>query len=258
MHIILSPAKSLDFETQAPQTNNTDIRFPNEATQIVKVLKQLKKEELSALMKISSSLARLNCHRYQLWTYPFDKDNVKAALFAFKGEVYTGIDAYSLSTQEIEFADKKLRILSGLYGLLRPLDNVMPYRLEMGTKLVIGESNNLYAYWGDAITKLLESDMAVEHSDTLVNLASNEYFKAVNTKIFSKRIVSPVFKDWKNGEYKIISFYAKKARGLMTRFIIRNEITDVNDLIAFAEEGYYYKADLSTANQPVFVRDNEG
>jgi len=258
MHIIISPAKSLDYETQAPQVNHSEIRFPSEASNVVKALKRLKPEELSSLMKISSALAQLNHHRFQVWSHPFEQNQVKAALFAFKGEVYTGIDAYSLSAKEIEFANSKLRMLSGLYGLLRPLDAIMPYRLEMGTKLSIGSHKNLYNFWGDAITKLLLEDMDKANSDTLVNLASNEYFKAVNKKIFAKRIVTPVFKDWKNEEYKVISFYAKKARGLMTRFIIQNEISNADDLIAFTEGGYYYSASLSSADQPVFVRDHMG
>jgi len=258
MHIIISPAKSLDYDTQAPKIKHTDIRFPQQAIEIVKALKPFKKEELSTLMKISSPLAQLNYHRYQLWSYPFNTDEVKAALFAFKGEVYTGIDAYSLNAKEIDFAHQKLRMLSGLYGLLRPLDTIMPYRLEMGTKLAVGKKKNLYSFWGDSITKLLEADMENDKSDTLINLASNEYFKVINKKVFNKRIVTPLFKDWKNGEYKVISFFAKKARGLMTRFIIQNELTNSDDLIAFTEGGYYYKADLSTVDQPVFVRDHEG
>ncbi len=257
MHIIISPAKSLDFEKQIPQTKNTDIRFASEADKIVEVLKKYKKEDLTSLMKISSSLAQLNHHRYQVWSYPFNESEIRPALFAFKGEVYTGIDALSMSAKEIAFANKKLRVLSGLYGLLRPLDNIMPYRLEMGTKLIIGKSKNLYEFWGDEITKLLQADMDNDDSDTLINLASSEYFKVINKNVFDKRIVSPVFKDWKNGEYKVISFYAKKARGLMTRFIIQNEISNADDLIAFSDEGYYYKASLSTDDQPVFVRDHE-
>jgi len=258
MHIIISPAKALDFDTPTPQVQTTQIRFAKQSKEIVKELKQLKPDELSSLLKISNSLTSLNYHRYQLWSFPFKADDEKAALFAFKGDVYTGIDAYSLTDQEIEFASKKLRILSGLYGLLRPLDAIMPYRLEMGTKISIGNSKNLYSYWDDAITQLLIADMKNDNSDTLINLASNEYFKAINKRILKSRVVTPVFKDWKNGEYKVISLYAKKARGLMTRFIIQNEITQATDLIAFSEGGYYYKPELSSDDQPVFVRDHEG
>ncbi|MCG8579202.1 MAG: peroxide stress protein YaaA [Bacteroidales bacterium] len=258
MHIIISPAKSLDFETQAPEVSLSDIRFPKQAKIIAKELKKKKPEELMSLMKISSQLAQLNHHRYQMWQYPFKEADIKAALFAFKGDVYTGIDAYSLKINEIAYADEKLRMLSGLYGLLRPLDGIMPYRLEMGTKLPVGKYKQLYQLWGDEITRMLENDMEEQGSDVLVNLASNEYFKAINKKVFKKRIVTPVFKDWKNGEYKVVSFFAKKARGLMTRFIIQNQIESPEDLIAFAESGYYYKADLSKKDELVFVRDHEG
>ncbi len=257
MHIIISPAKSLDFETKAPATQNTDIRFPEQSKAIVNTLLNYSPQKLMDLMKISSQLAQLNHHRFQLWQHPFDEEQVKAALFAFKGDVYTGLDAYSLAPDEVQFANDKLRILSGLYGLLRPLDNIMAYRLEMGTKLRVNGSSHLYDYWGDRITKLLSEDMDVQGSDVLVNLASNEYFKAIDKKILNKRIVTPVFKDWKNGQYKIISFYAKKARGLMTRFIIQNQISNPDDLVAFNEDGYYFKPDLSKKDQLVFVREQE-
>ncbi len=258
MHIIISPAKSLDFKSEAPQTQNSDIRLPKQATKIASELKKYKADQLKSLMKVSDQLAQLNYGRYQDWQYPFDETNVKAALFAFKGDVYAGMDAYSFSGEDIEFANAKLRILSGLYGLLRPLDNIMPYRLEMGTKLSVGKSKNLYAVWGDEITKLLEQDMEEANSEVLINLASNEYFKAINTKLFGKRIVTPVFKDWKNGQYKVISFFAKKARGLMTRFVIQNRIEDPDQLLAFNEDGYYFKADMSNDKELVFVRDHEG
>ncbi|MBS2213369.1 peroxide stress protein YaaA [Carboxylicivirga mesophila] len=258
MHIIISPAKSLDFKSKAPATNNSEIRFPDEATAIAAALKGFKPDDLKSLMKISSDLAQLNYRRYQVWKYPFDADEVKAALFAFKGDVYTGLDAISLSEQEINFANEKLRILSGLYGLLRPLDNIMAYRLEMGTKLNVEGTRHLYEFWGDKITQLLQVDMDEQGSEVLVNLASNEYFKAINKKTFSKQIVTPVFKDWKGGQYKVISFFAKKARGMMTRFIIQNQISRPEDLIAFSEGGYYYKPELSKSDSPVFVRDHEG
>ncbi|TRX63188.1 peroxide stress protein YaaA [Carboxylicivirga sp. M1479] len=258
MHIVLSPAKSLDYETPAPKTNNSDILFPQQAKLIASCVRQLKQEQLMKLMKISAPLAQLNHHRFQLWQYPFVDDEVKAALFAFKGDVYTSLDAYSLNEQEVSYANEKLRILSGMYGLLRPLDNIMPYRLEMGTKLSVGSHKNLYALWGNDIGIALERDMEEGGSEVLVNLASNEYFKSINKKQFAKRIVTPVFKDWKNGQYKVISFFAKKARGLMTRFIIQNKINNPDDLIAFNEDGYYYKAELSKGDELVFVRDNEG
>lgn len=258
MHIIISPAKSLDFETKAPEVSHSEIRFADESKAIVQALTNYSAEQLIALMKISSQLAQLNHHRFQVWQHPFKPEGVKAALFAFKGDVYTGIDAYSLKPGEIHYANEKLRILSGLYGLLRPLDDIMAYRLEMGTKLKVNGHDHLYQFWGDKISTLLKADMDAQSSDVLINLASNEYFKAINKKALGKQIVTPVFKDWKNGQYKIISFYAKKARGLMTRFIIQNQISNPDDLIAFNEAGYYYKADLSKTNQPVFVRDHDG
>lgn len=258
MHIIISPAKSLDYETPAPKTNNSEILFGKQAQVIAKELRQLQPEELMKLMKISAPLAKLNHHRFQLWKHPSKIEDMKAALFAFKGEVYASMDAYSLSLDEVSYANDKLRILSGMYGLLRPLDNIMAYRLEMGTKIAIGKNKNLYELWGNDITTLLEKDMNEQGSNVLVNLASNEYFKAINKKVFNKRIVTPVFKDWKNGQYKVISFFAKRARGLMSRFIIQNKINNPDDLIAFNEGGYYFKAELSKGNELVFVRDHEG
>ncbi|MCU4166360.1 peroxide stress protein YaaA [Carboxylicivirga caseinilyticus] len=256
MIIIISPAKTLDFETKVPATSNTDIRFPKEATALVKQLKKLKPAALSELMSISSPLATLNHHRFQLWQHPFNEAETRAALFAFKGDVYTGIDAYSLNTNEVDYANSHLRILSGLYGLLRPLDNIMPYRLEMGTKLEISSKKNLYDFWGDKITKLLLKDMNENKEEVLINLASNEYFKSIDRKKLKKQIVTPVFKDQKNGEYKVISFFAKKARGLMTRFIIQNRIENPDDLRAFDLDGYYYHQDLSKPDMPTFVRDH--
>ncbi len=256
MLIVISPAKSLDFESEAPQMNTSSIRFEKESVALAKKLKTIKTKELSSLMNISSQLAQLNHHRYQVWHHPFNASETKAALFAFKGDVYTGFDAISLNTEEIHYTNDHLRILSGLYGLLRPLDDILPYRLEMGTKLKTRSKKNLYEFWGDKITKILLEDMKSLNEDILVNLASNEYFKSINKKKFNKRIITPVFKDLKNGEYKIISFFAKKARGLMTRFIVQNKIENPEDLRAFDLDGYYYHQDLSTPDQPTFVRDH--
>lgn len=256
MFIVISPAKSLDFESEVPQTQNSPIRFPKEAYTLVQKLKKFKPDDLGQLMKISPQLSQLNHHRFQIWQHPFAAEDIRAALFAFKGEVYTGINAYSLKTDQINFADQHLRILSGLYGLLRPLDAIMPYRLEMGTKLPIRSKKNLYEFWGDKITKLLLDDMNASNEEVLINLASNEYFKSINKKKFNKRIVTPVFKDQKNGEYKVISFFAKKARGQMTRFIIENKITNPEDLRAFDIDGYYFHQELSKPDVPTFVREH--
>lgn len=255
MIIILSPAKTLDFESPITKTNNSNIRFHKEASSLVKTLKKIKPEDLSELMSISSPLASLNYHRFQLWHHPFAEEKSRAALFAFKGDVYKGLNALTFNDSEIEYTNLHLRILSGLYGLLRPLDNILPYRLDMGTKLQVNSKKNLYEFWGDKITKALLDDMKSKNEETLVNLASNEYFKTINTDKFDKRIITPVFKDLKNGKYKTISFFAKKARGLMTRFIIQNQIENPNDLTAFDIDGYYYHQELSTADSPVFVRE---
>lgn len=257
MQIIISPAKSLDFETTIEhQINSTNYRFIEEPQKLVSKLQSLSSEELSLLMKISVKLADLNYNRYKHWHYPFDVIHGKQAMFAFKGDVYTGLDAYSLSNEEVKIAQSKLRILSGLYGLLRPLDLILPYRLEMGIPLNIGGTKNLYDFWGSKISQLLNKDIEENNHKVLVNLASNEYFKSIQKKNIIVPIITPVFKDFKNGEYKMISFYAKKARGLMTRFIIQNNIQNPEDIKAFDLDGYYYNNQLSTNQIPVFTRDH--
>ncbi len=256
MQIIISPAKSLDFETQVPVQTRSEYRLTNESVTIASELKKKKPEDLATLMKISQKLSDLNYTRFQHWHFPFSDTEAKQALFAFKGDVYTGMDAYSLEEKDIEQAQKQLRILSGLYGLLKPLDLILPYRLEMGTKIAIDKKKSLYEFWGDKITALLNEDIQEYNHKVLINLASNEYYKAIQPKSVTVPIISPEFKDLKNGQYKIISFYAKKARGLMTRFIIQNQLTDPNDLKAFDLDGYYYNNQLSKENKPVFTRDH--
>lgn len=256
MFIIISPAKTLDFESPIPTTSTTHIRFPDASATLVDQLKKLTPSDLSDLMSISPQLSQLNHHRYQTWQFPFDSKQTRAALFAFKGDVFTGIDATSLKEKDIDYSQTRLRMLSGLYGLLRPLDAILPYRLEMGTKFKNDGGKNLYEFWGDTITQLLKQDMDESNQNVLVNLASNEYFKSIKKKALDKHIVTPVFKDLKNGHYKVISFYAKKARGLMTRFIIQNQLKNPDDLTAFSEAGYYFHPDLSKKDQPVFVRDH--
>ncbi len=255
MHIIISPAKALDYDTPAPKVNTSETRLTIETQVLAKILKGYSPEQLESLMKISSKLSQLNYHRFQLWDYPFDAAQTKEALWAFNGEVFNGIQAKTFSEKDNVFAQDHLRILSGFYGLLRPMDAILPYRLEMGTKLENSQGKNLYEFWGDKITSLLKQDMNELGSEVLINLASNEYFKSINKKTLGKRIISPIFKDAKNGQYKVISIYAKKARGLMTRFIIQNQITNPEDLIGFDAEGYYYHEGLSKKDQPVFVRD---
>ncbi len=254
MQIIISPAKSLDYETPLDYSKSSTPRLLKESQEIVNKINTLSINELADLMKISDKLAELNFSRFKHWKYPYDKNMIRQSLFAFKGDVYTGLDAYSLTPEDIEYTNNHLRILSGLYGLLRPLDMIMPYRLEMGTKLEVGEAKNLYKYWGDKITNLLNKDIEENNDNTLINLASNEYFKSLNTKIINAKIITPEFKDNKNGNYKIISFYAKKARGLMTRFIVKNKITNAEDLQAFDYNGYAFNPRMSTEDKPVFTR----
>ncbi|SMO68945.1 hypothetical protein SAMN06265379_10518 [Saccharicrinis carchari] len=256
MQIIISPAKSLDFETTVPYPGHSDFRFTEEPQKLVDKLNTYSTNKLARLMKISEKLAELNFMRFKEWHYPFDPEKGKQAVFAFKGDVFQGLDAYSLTAQDVDYMQQKLRILSGLYGLLRPLDLILPYRLEMGTKLGVGRAKDLYAFWGNKITDMLKRDMADNHHRVLINLASNEYSKAVEMASLDAKVISPVFKDAKNGEYKLISFYAKKARGLMTRFIVQNKIVDPDQILAFDLDGYYYNSQLSTELKPVFTRDH--
>ena len=212
-------------------------------------------DDISSLMGISEKLGSLNFERYADWQTPFTKANAKQAALAFKGDVYTGLAAQNFTTDEFKFAQQHLRILSGLYGVLRPLDLMQPYRLEMGTKLNNPRGEDLYQFWGNLITESLNKQLKSIKADTVINLASNEYFKAVNKTLLNAEIISPAFKDLKNGKYKIISFYAKKARGLMAAWIIKKGLTDPSQLKKFRGEGYRYSAEQSKARQPVFIRD---
>jgi len=252
MKIVISPAKSLDFETKVPTTNYTKGIFLNEAEKLNSVLKKKSPKKLSALMSISPKLGELNWQRNQDWSLPFTSENAKQAVFAFKGDVYIGLDAYTLSSEKIKQLQNKLRILSGQYGLLKPLDLIQPYRLEMGTKLKVGRKDNLYQYWGDKITKELNSEL--EENEVFVNLASNEYFKVVKPKLLNVPVITPVFKDYKDGKLKMISFFAKKARGLMVRYIIDNNIENIEHLKGFNYEGYAFDLNLSTEKELVFTR----
>jgi len=209
------------------------------------------------LMAVSEKIANLNVERFRDWNADFDFSNARQALFAFKGDVYTGLDAYHLKDQDIDFAQQHLRMLSGLYGLLRPLDLMMPYRLEMGTKLKNTRGHNLYEFWGSIITDQINQDLAEIDAKVLVNLASDEYYKSVNEKKIQAEIVKPVFLDQKNGKYKVISFYAKKARGLMARYLIENKLSQVEQLKAFDSEGYYFDAESSSNKELVFKRDEQ-
>ena len=254
MLIIISPAKSLDFKTKPATQEHTIPEFLNESEKLVGKLRKISAKKLSELMGISADLGNLNYERYQTWHLPFTPENAKQAMLAFNGDVYTGLNVPTLSKEKLNLAQQKLRILSGLYGVLKPLDLMQPYRLEMGTKFGVARAKNLYSFWGDQITKNIQKAIDESGSKILVNLASNEYYKSINAKKLDAEIVTPAFKDMKNGEYKMISFFAKKARGLMTRFILENNIDNAGDLQAFDAEGYVFNPRLSKPGKPVFTR----
>lgn len=255
MLVVISPAKNLDFETPVPTRKHTKASLLEDSCELIKGLRRLSPHQVSALMGISDKLGALNFDRFQQWHLPFTSSNARQALLAFKGDVYVGLDAYSFSDKHFDFAQQHLRILSGLYGVLKPLDLMQAYRLEMGTRLDNTRGKDLYAFWGDKITTALNAQLKKIGSQTLVNLASNEYFKSINTAGLAADVVTPVFKDRKGDKYKIISFYAKKARGRMSAYIIRYGITDPSKLKAFDWDGYSYNSAMSDNNQLVFTRE---
>jgi len=255
MLLLVSPAKDLDLTPSVTPLAVTQPALLAEATALAAICKTLTPADLSSLMHISDKLAGLNAARFAEWQPPFTPDNAKAALFMFNGDVYQGLDAASLSTADLSFAQQHLRILSGLYGVLRPLDLMQAYRLEMGTSLANPAGKDLYAFWKSRLTAHLNSELAALNTDTVLNLASQEYFKAVDTKVLQARVISPEFKDLKNGQYKIISFYAKKARGLMARYVIQQRLTAAEGILGFNLAGYYYSAEHSRPDKPVFLRD---
>lgn len=252
MKIVISPAKSLNYETQLPITTYTESAFLSKAVTIQKTLKKKKPKQLMELMDISDKLAELNWQRNQEWNIPFSPENARQAVYAFDGDVYTGLDVYSLSTEKVLVLQERLRILSGLYGLLKPLDLMQPYRLEMGTKIQIGTKKNLYEFWKKTITDTLNKELS--KGELFINLASNEYFSAVDTKALKVPVITPEFKDYKDGKLKMISFFAKKARGLMVRYIIDTNAETIDDLKGFNYEGYAFDANLSKGNTLVFTR----
>jgi uncharacterized protein len=256
MLIVISPAKSLDFKTAPITSGFTMPEMLDDSEKLIGRLKKMSPRQLSELMGISANLGELNFQRFQTWHLPFTPKNAKQAVLTFNGEVYRGLNVNSLSEEQLQLAQIKLRILSGLYGVLKPLDLMQAYRLEMGTKLKYYKSKDLYAFWKTAITIKINAAVAESGSNILLNLASNEYFKSIDKKKLKAEIVTPEFKDLKNGQYKMISFFAKKARGLMTRFILENNITNVESLQAFDSEGYNFNPRLSKPSNPVFTRDN--
>lgn len=257
MLALISPAKTLDYESALPTDSHTLPRLLAHSQELIDVSRTLSASEIASLMSVSEKIANLNVERFRDWQADFDFSNARQALFAFKGDVYTGLDAYSLTEQDIRYAQQHLRMLSGLYGLLRPLDLMMPYRLEMGTKLKNPRGANLYEFWGNIITDLINEDLAAAKSELLVNIASDEYYKSVKESKIQAEIIKPVFLDQKNGKYKVISFYAKKARGLMARYIIENNIERAEDLKGFNTDGYYFDADSSLKGELVFKRDEQ-
>lgn len=257
MLALISPAKTLDYESTLPTEFHTLPRLLDQSQLLIDVSRKLSASQIANLMSVSEKIANLNVERFRDWNADFNFSNARQALFAFKGDVYTGLDAYHLSDQDFKFAQQHLRMLSGLYGLLRPMDLMMPYRLEMGTKLENLRGHNLYEFWGDIISDLINEDLEQAGSKILVNIASDEYYKSVKESRIKADIIKPVFLDQKNGKYKVISFYAKKARGLMARFIIQNQLSKIDDLKAFNLEGYYFDQASSLAGELVFKRDEQ-
>jgi len=253
MKIVVSPAKSLDFEREYPQLAHSQAPFLEEAAKLNKSLAKKKPKALSQLMGISDNLAQLNWERNQQFSLPFTIENARPAVYAFNGDVYQGLDAYTLPTPKMRILQDTLRILSGLYGLLKPLDLIQPYRLEMGTKLKVGRANTLYDFWRKKITQKLNTEL--EDHEIFINLASNEYFKAIDVNTLKVPVITPVFKDWKGDNLKIVSFFAKKARGSMVRYIIDSGATTLDDIKGFNLDDYEFSANHTTKeNEPVFVR----
>jgi len=258
MLLVLSPAKSLDFETPPVTEEYTLPERLKESAKLIQVLRKKSVAQVASLMDLSEALATLNVQRYKRWSTPFTPENAKQAVLAFNGDVYEGLDAPSLGPKALAFAQAHLRILSGLHGLLRPLDLIQPYRLEMGTRLATSKAKDLYAFWGDTLTEELNAALADVRNPVLINLASGEYFKAIRPKRLEARIITPVFEEVKQGQAKVVSFYAKRARGLMARHVIRHRLKDPEGLKAFSAEGYAFAPRASDASTWVFRREASG
>lgn len=255
MLMVISPAKTLDFETPPTTARYTQPQYLDHSQELITQLRELTPAQISELMHLSDKLAGLNAARFGSWTPAFTPENAKQALLAFKGDVYTGLQADTLNEAQLTYAQDHLRMLSGLYGLLRPLDLMQPYRLEMGTRLPNARGKDLYAFWGTRISEWLNEALAEQGDDLLLNLASTEYFSAVKRAALKARIIDTEFKDLKNGQYKIISFYAKKARGMMSRFVITERINNPDDLKQFDVQGYRFSSEQSSGDKLVFLRD---
>lgn len=256
MLLVISPAKTLDYESPLPTKRYTQPAFIEHSKELIAGLRELSPAQLSELMGISDKLAGLNAARFGSWTPTFTPENARPALLAFKGDVYTGLQAEDFSEADFDYAQQHLRMLSGLYGLLRPLDLMQPYRLEMGTAFKNARGKDLYAFWGERISEWLNQALEEQGDGVLLNLASKEYFSAVKRPALKAQVIDCEFRDLKNGEYKIISFHAKKARGLMARYVIRNRLEHPEDLKGFEEAGYRYATERSSANNLVFLRDS--
>lgn len=255
MLMVVSPAKTLDYTSTVTYKGYTEPEHLAETKQLIKELKKFSVQDLASLMSISDKLAALNVARYTEWSSEFTLDNARQAILAFRGDVYTGLAVDDFSAKDFEFAQDHLRILSGLYGVLRPLDLMQPYRLEMGTKLENPKGKDLYAFWDEKISQWLNQALAAQGDNLLLNLASNEYFSSVKIKALDAQVINVDFKDLKNGQYRIISFYAKKARGMMARYIIKNRLTTVEQLKSFNSRGYYWSEEHSNDHKLVFLRD---
>jgi cytoplasmic iron level regulating protein YaaA (DUF328/UPF0246 family) len=252
MKLVLSPAKSLDYESKLPTAKFTEPQFLSQSEKLNTILRKKSAKAIGKLMSVSDNISQLNYERFQNWELPFTKDNARPAIYAFSGDVYRGFDAYTLDTKKINTLENTVRILSGLYGVLKPLDLIQPYRLEMGTKLPVGKNKNLYEFWQKDITKQLNSEL--EDDEVFVNLASNEYFKAIDTKALKVPVINIDFKEYKDDKYKIIAIYAKLARGLMARYIVENDCKTIEDLKGFSVENYRFHEKLSTDTNLVFTR----
>lgn len=257
MLVIISPAKTLDYESPLATERFTQPELLDQSQKLIKICRKLTPAQISGLMHISDKLAGLNAARFGEWQPDFTPDNARQALLAFKGDVYTGLQAQDFSEEDFDFAQQHLRMLSGLYGVLRPLDLMMPYRLEMGIKLENPQGKDLYSFWGDRVTEKLNQALEQQGDDVVVNLASDEYFKSVKPAKLRGSLIKPVFLDEKNGKYKVISFYAKKARGLMSRFIIKNRLSSSEQLVDFNLEGYVFDEAASAGNELVFKRPEQ-
>ncbi|MCC5920273.1 MAG: peroxide stress protein YaaA [Cyclobacteriaceae bacterium] len=254
MLVLLSPSKGQNFDPSSKNIEPTEVRLIERSKKLLAELKEKSTGDIKSLMDLSDDLAELNYNRFQNMSFPFDEKNAKPAVLAFKGDVYGGLDAESLSEEQLLLAQKRIRILSGFYGLIRPLDLIQPYRLEMKTKLANPNGKDLYQFWGDELVSLLNSDLEEQDNKVVINLASNEYFKAIPNKKINGQLITPIFKEQKGDQLKVVAIYAKKARGMMARFIIENDIEKAEDIKSFDREGYSFVASASTDTDWVFAR----